>query len=576
MFIKNSLIIFILVLSLPVFSGNGPGGPGYQGGSGSDSLTSLDCSNESYKDSVVINEIYQSSGKFVEIKFLDEVAIASNDQWQLCVLRSDDGSECFDWPDANQTYLIGSYEVNNLNFSSYGSGSGGGPGPGGGGSAVQGANGEIVLLDGSGDVLDAWRFCNASTCAERKWSIPEACLSVINHSPSNKDIARRPDGTGVPQDNESKPTKGSDNDGGTPIAYFALDEFSLDGTSGETVDGKGLSTTASAIGTDSGVAPNSEGKVCYGVDIPFNDERYNYAYAIDTGLNVTTDIGNKGSIDFWYRNEEAWNSGAERTLFDASNDNNDNDGDPKDHYFSLSIDDTGKLHFGVEDDQDNDLELSTTQSFSFSEGTWTHIAVTWSMTTKSAEIYVNGVEQSLSLTRNNTLSSATIGNLWSLYFGDNRSSYLEGSYLALGTQNSAKGRFDEIYIYNGVISADQVVADMNATHACNNPPVTEQPADAFNCVYTGLDAASGNLYTRIAGTAFNFDVVALDASNAVETDFAADANRSVTVELVDTSSGAACASLSAITPAVSQSLTFTSADAGRKASANMTVNKAYK
>jgi len=107
----------------------------------------------------------------------------------------------------------------------------------------------------------------------------------------------------------------------------------------------------------------------------------------------------------------------------------------------------------------------------------------------------------------------------------------------------------------------------------------------FNCVENGAAALTGHLYTKLAGTAFAFDVVALKDTNsdgtadAVDTAYASGANKDVTVELVDGSGATACASRAAITPAVNQTLTFTKVgqptDLGRKSTAAMTVTKAY-
>mgnify|MGYP000880003407 FL=1 len=107
----------------------------------------------------------------------------------------------------------------------------------------------------------------------------------------------------------------------------------------------------------------------------------------------------------------------------------------------------------------------------------------------------------------------------------------------------------------------------------------------FNCVESGAAALTGHLYTKLAGTAFAFDVVALKDANsdgtadAVETLYASDVDKNVTVELVDGSGATACASRTAISPAVSQTLTFTKTgqptDLGRKSTAAMTVAKAY-
>lgn len=111
------------------------------------------------------------------------------------------------------------------------------------------------------------------------------------------------------------------------------------------------------------------------------------------------------------------------------------------------------------------------------------------------------------------------------------------------------------------------------------PPV--KPAN-FECIETGATynnrianpALRNPLYTKLAGAPFAFDVVALKADGSVETQFAAAANKDVTVELVEGSGTTACASRAAITPAVSQTLTFAAANKGRK-SASMTVGKAY-
>lgn len=109
-------------------------------------------------------------------------------------------------------------------------------------------------------------------------------------------------------------------------------------------------------------------------------------------------------------------------------------------------------------------------------------------------------------------------------------------------------------------------------------------ANSFTCLESGTLTAAGSnlstgrLYTKLAGSAFGFDVAALKSDGTVETGYvtAGGTARTVTVELVDGSSGGACASLPALNPAVSQALTFQSADGGRKAIAPVTVNRAYR
>lgn len=117
---------------------------------------------------------------------------------------------------------------------------------------------------------------------------------------------------------------------------------------------------------------------------------------------------------------------------------------------------------------------------------------------------------------------------------------------------------------------------LKALPNCGSTPPTPPPVNPanFNCVESGANAATGRLYTKLAGATFAFDVVALKADGSVETQFAADANKDVTIELVDGSGTTACASRAAINPAISQTLTFAAANAGRK-SASLTVAKAY-
>jgi MSHA biogenesis protein MshQ len=106
------------------------------------------------------------------------------------------------------------------------------------------------------------------------------------------------------------------------------------------------------------------------------------------------------------------------------------------------------------------------------------------------------------------------------------------------------------------------------------PPVVD--AGGFNCVATGAAPVTGHLYLQKVGAAFAIDVVALNEGlDGIQTAFASDADRSVTVELVDASSGAACASLPALSPAVSRGLVFSAANAGR-VSTMLTVDRAYR
>ena len=80
----------------------------------------------------------------------------------------------------------------------------------------------------------------------------------------------------------------------------------------------------------------------------------------------------------------------------------------------------------------------------------------------------------------------------------------------------------------------------------------------FNAVEPGANAATGKIYTKIAGQNFALDIVALNSSNAIATGFTG----AVTVEVVDnTSGGGVCANMNVIGTFTNQ--TFTAGDAGR-------------
>lgn len=92
-------------------------------------------------------------------------------------------------------------------------------------------------------------------------------------------------------------------------------------------------------------------------------------------------------------------------------------------------------------------------------------------------------------------------------------------------------------------------------YSVDRPP----PVAGFNVVEPGADALTGRIHTKVAGQNISVDIVALDASNAVSTVFTG----TVAVELVDNSSGGACAGLPLIKALGDE--TFVAGDNGRHA-----------
>ncbi len=160
-----------------------------------------------------------------------------------------------------------------------------------------------------------------------------------------------------------------------------------------------------------------------------------------------------------------------------------------------------------------------------------------------------------------------------------------GTAVSIGASGSATVTVNSSSIGDNTLNATSISpAPANVTPVtCLNTAANSAScsmlvsACSFNCLESGLVPGSARLYTKLAGTPFSFDVVVLNSSGAVETNYVASGGtaKNVAVELVDGSGATACASRTAISPAVSQSLTFAAGDAGRKSTVGMTVSNAY-
>ncbi len=279
----------------------------------------------------------------------------------------------------------------------------------------------------------------------------------------------------------------------------ALAEWSLDELSwGVVTDSSGNGNDGSAVG---GAVPQSASPVVAGdpgtcgyADIPFNNSSAIYD-AIDTGVDVDDQVGNVGTIDFWYKSNVRWDgSNGDRQLLDASLAAT---GTWIDKYFFLTLRNNSRLRFGLEDSNDGDFTLDT-GSNNFMAGVWVHIAVTWDLPGDRLQIYING-----NLAASQAFgTNGVLGELDTLYLGDNRSSYIVGGM----TGNSANGSIDEARVYSSVLSATEIQADMNATHPCGgilDHFVINHDGYGINCVAETLSvtavAADGSTITSYAG-----------------------------------------------------------------------------
>jgi hypothetical protein len=122
----------------------------------------------------------------------------------------------------------------------------------------------------------------------------------------------------------------------------------------------------------------------------------------------------------------------------------------------------------------------------------------------------------------------------------------------------------------------------NSTQSCTMTFAATPCVSGYECLETGVaynnlvttPAARNPLYTKLSGTNFLFDVVALQSSGAVATTYTAAAN--VTVELFDDSTSPAPACSAYTSPVASQAITFVAGDNGRKTlSTNINLPNAY-
>lgn len=356
-------------------------------------------------------------------------------------------------------------------------------------------------------------------------------------------------------------------------AYYPMEETSW----GVIQDASGNARNASALGSASATGgaltnppyaaiPGNPGTCGAGL-IPNGAT----AIGVNTSIDVNS-IGKTGTIMFWYSSNQGWNNGVRRMLFDGSGDNG-----ASDKHFYLVKNDLGALVFAMEDSNDTD-STAISPSYNFPANEWHHIAVTWDLSLSQTRIYLDG--DTVPIAMSDTALNGNIGNLDTLYLGARQTTNITGATPDY-TSNTANGYIDEVRIFQGALTAAEISALADQTHAC--PAGVAVNPVGFNCVETGLNGISGHLYTKPVGAIFAFDVVALkDAdsngvADGVETTYASQADKTVSVELVDGSGSTSCSTRTAISPAMSLVFTKTGqiTDQGRKRTANMTVSQAY-
>ncbi|MCC2617647.1 LamG domain-containing protein [Aestuariibacter halophilus] len=247
------------------------------------------------------------------------------------------------------------------------------------------------------------------------------------------------------------------------VARYDFEEADWLGA-GSVLDSSGNDNHGSPVG---GVSPvQYSGGTCSVLSVPSNTTTTQDA--VDSQVDIN-DVGNTGSISFWYRSQLAWSNSTARQLFDASNQVPDLD---KHFYLSLA---GGVLEFGIEDDLDRGVFARLT-GLSFAAQEWVLITAVWDLPNRRIQLYANRPGTNRTTTVSDSNLTNVLGDMSTLYWGDNRSGY----FVQRSTDNSANGEFDEARIYNYVRSSSEIQADASNPPSCTDPlpaPVAHWPMD---------------------------------------------------------------------------------------------------
>lgn len=283
------------------------------------------------------------------------------------------------------------------------------------------------------------------------------------------------------------------------------------------------STSNAFTATNLGGALDNDSQYCRGFESNGDNNSDTTSNAFITPIDVDADIGVRGTISFWFNSDIDWNDEQERVLFDASMCANPNNCRASDKYFTLEIRSDGRLKFNFEDANDRDFSLTEPSISARDADTWYYITTTWDFQSNNFQLYVDGVQR-FSRSVNNL--NNRIEDLGNLVFGDNSSGYTGNGNSSLASPLSSHGRFDEVKIYNTVISQSQIEADMQGTDCDSNPlfqfthdgngiTCQSEPVNVVACSNATCTSTDTSVNTSIDLVVSNGDSITVDIVNGV-------------------------------------------------------------
>lgn len=233
-----------------------------------------------------------------------------------------------------------------------------------------------------------------------------------------------------------------------PLAHYKLEESSWNGISRDVIDATGNGYNGKVIDNATAFLPNTPIS-CRAMNIPTNNSG-EVRSALNTGINVSTEIGNTGTISFWYRPTVDLVAGTPaRALFDATGNTI-----PREHFYLVIQD--GSLKFRVKNGNDESIFYSS--PINPVAGEWLFISVTWDLERGRYQIFAKSEDGVTFLfeTRTDDSPSSIANNSRTLFIGDNRN--LDTNRVPGIVYNSAYGDFDDIRVYKHALTKSMAEA----------------------------------------------------------------------------------------------------------------------